>query len=166
MTSLKIKNKNQNCKKLLSLFVVCIAVACACFIATTFVSPNVGYADNNSPSGEVPSSLNFTPSGKTETNVPFTFWQKIELTNGGEDAVEDTYSYLFYPVDEDGNKLDIEQPFPDPADPENPESMPIDAKEFAFTMTGSQTKTFYINFKYVDLLFKYFDEPFHVKGEG
>lgn len=117
-------------------------------------------ADDSSPSGEVPSSLNFAPGGETGMLVPFTFWQKID--SPFPEDMEQTYTYVFYPIDEKGNKLDLIQPFPG-EDPEDEAGDPVDDKEFTFTLTGNQEKTFYINFAKVDLLNsdKYFKEPYY-----
>lgn len=154
-------NKFVGRSKSYMLFVASILLTLACLGLAVLNSHNV-LADE-SPKGQIPTTSNFDPSGESGENVPFTFWQKID--NNSDQPVQDTYTYIFFPIDENGNKLDIEQPFPG-EDPESETGHPVDAKEFVFTMIGNQTKIFYINFKEVPLLTKYKTEPFFKEKDG
>lgn len=163
MTSLKMKKINKVNNKLMLFLIVGVLTAVACFgLTVQGVSPAVA---DEQPKGEIETSLNFSPSGEEGTLVPFTFWQKVDSVTGVE--MEQTYNYIFYPIDENGNRLDQIQPFPG-EDPENPEGEPANVKEFAFSMTGNETKTFYIDFTKIPLIDKdvYLKSPYYTPNKG
>lgn len=138
-----------------------VLTAVACFGLTV---QNVGHAcADEKPSGQIPSSLNFSPTGKEGDLVPFTFWQKIDSVNGQDMRTD--YTYELFSTDKNGNRIEKEQPFPGES-PEDPASDPVDTTQFLFTMSGNQTKTFYIDFTKVPLITKYLTPEYYTERDG